>query len=41
MEKQVIIFLKNGETLLIQDVSNMDVTDKYVAFDYFCKSTDQ
>ena len=41
MEKQVSIFLKNGETLLIQDVSNMDVTDKYVAFDYFCKSTNQ
>ena len=41
MEKQVIIFLKNGETLLFQGVSNMDVTDKYVAFDYFCKSTDQ
>jgi hypothetical protein len=24
MEKQIIIFLKNGETLLFQDVSNMD-----------------
>lgn len=27
MEKQIIIFLKNGETLLFQDVCNMDVTD--------------
>ena len=41
MEKQVIIFLKNGETLLFQDVSNMDVTDKHIAFDYFGKSTNQ
>ena len=41
MEKQIIIFLKNGETLLFQDVSNMDVTDEYVAFDYFGKSTNQ
>ena len=39
MEKQVIIFLKNGETLLFQGVSNMDVTDKHIAFDYFGKST--
>ncbi|HEL2737701.1 TPA: hypothetical protein UDO34_000471 [Streptococcus suis] len=41
MEKQIIIFLKNGETLLFQDVSNVDVTDEYVAFDYFGKSTNQ
>ena len=41
MEKQIIIFLKNGETLLFQDVSNMDVTDKHIAFDYFGKSTNQ
>jgi hypothetical protein len=41
MKKQVIIFLKNGETLLFQDVSNMDVTDKHIAFDYFGKSTSQ
>ena len=41
MEKQVTIFLKNGETLLFQDVSNMDVTDKHIAFDYFVKSTSQ
>lgn len=41
MEKQVTIFLKNGETLLFQDVSNMDVTDKHIAFDYFGKSTNQ
>ena len=41
MKKQITIFLKNGETLLFQDVSNMDVTDKHVAFDYFGKSTDQ
>ena len=34
-------FLKNGETLLFQDVSNVDVTDEYVAFDYFGKSTNQ
>ncbi|HFI0694755.1 TPA: hypothetical protein ACGO4F_000820 [Streptococcus suis] len=41
MEKQVIIFLKNGETLLFQDVSNIDLTDDYVSFDYFGKSTNQ
>ena len=41
MEKQIIIFLKNSETLLFQDVSNVDVTDEYVAFDYFGKSTNQ
>ena len=41
MEKQVTISLKNGETLLFKDVSNMDVTDKHVAFDYFGKSTNQ
>lgn len=41
MEKQVIIFLKNGETLLFQGVSNIDLTDEYVAFDYFGKSTNQ
>ena len=41
MEKQIIIFLKNGETLLFQDVSNVDVTDEYIAFDYFGKSTNQ
>ena len=41
MEKQIIIFLKNGETLLLQDVSNIDSTDEYVAFDYFGKSTNQ
>ncbi|CYU98262.1 hypothetical protein [Streptococcus suis] len=41
MEKQIIIFLKNGETLLFQDVSNVGVTDEYVAFDYFGKSTNQ
>ena len=29
------------ETLLFQDVSNMDVTDKRIAFDYFGKSTNQ
>ena len=37
MEKQIIIFLKNGETLLFQDVCNIDLTDEYVAFDYFDK----
>ena len=41
MKKQVTIFLKNGEILLFQDVSNMDVTDKHIAFDYFGKSTSQ
>ena len=41
MKKQVTIFLKNGETLLFQDVSNMDITDKHIAFDYFVKSTNQ
>ena len=41
MKKQVTIFLKNGETLLFQDASNMDVTDKHIAFDYFGKSTNQ
>ncbi|HFU4000454.1 TPA: hypothetical protein ACGO3D_000549 [Streptococcus suis] len=41
MEKQVIIFLKNGETLLFQDVSNLDMTEEYIAFDYFGKSTNQ
>ena len=41
MDKQVIIFLKNGETLLFHGVSNMDLTDEYVAFDYFGKSTNQ
>ncbi len=41
MEKQIIIFLKNGKTLLFQDVSNVDVTDEYVAFDYFGKSTNR
>ena len=41
MEKQVTIFLKNGETLLFHGVSNMDFTDEYVAFEYFCKSTNQ
>lgn len=41
MEKQVIIFLKNGETLLFQGVSNLDLTDEYVAFDYFGKSANQ
>ncbi|HEL1585415.1 TPA: hypothetical protein TXJ06_002221 [Streptococcus suis] len=33
--------MKNGETLLFQDVSNVGVTDEYVAFDYFGKSTNQ
>ncbi|HFU4000635.1 TPA: hypothetical protein ACGO3D_000731 [Streptococcus suis] len=41
MKKQVIIFLKNGETLLFQDVSNLDMTEEYIAFDYFRKSTNQ
>ena len=41
MKKQVTIFLKNGETLLFQHVSYVDVTDEYVAFDYFGKSTNQ
>ncbi|HEP1801998.1 TPA: hypothetical protein VB870_001741 [Streptococcus suis] len=41
MEKQVIIFLKNGETLLFQGVSDIDLTDEYVSFDYFGKSTNQ
>ena len=41
MEKQVIIFLKTGGTLQFQDVSNMDVTDKHIAFDYFGKSTNK
>ena len=41
MEKQIIIFLKNGETLLFQDVSNLDLTDECIAFDYFGKSTNQ
>ena len=41
MKKQITIFLKNGKTLLFQDVSNMDVTDKHIAFDYFGKSTNQ
>lgn len=37
MEKQVTIFLKNGETFLVYGVSNIDLTDEYVAFDYFDK----
>ena len=41
MEKQTKMFWKNGETLLFQDVCNMDVTDKHIAFDYFGKSTNQ
>ncbi|HFI0468787.1 TPA: hypothetical protein ACGO5G_001208 [Streptococcus suis] len=41
MDKQVIIFLKNGETLLFQDVINIDLTDDYISFDYFGKSTNQ
>ena len=41
MEKQIIIFLKNGETLLFHGASNMDVTDKHIAFNYFGKSTNQ
>jgi len=41
MGKQVSTFLKNGETLLFHGVSNMDLTDEYVAFDYFDKSTNQ
>ena len=41
MEKQVTIFLKNGETLSFQGVSNIDFTDEYVAFDYFGKNANQ
>ncbi|HEL9638558.1 TPA: hypothetical protein U0K45_001026 [Streptococcus suis] len=41
MEKQVIIFLKNGETLSFQGVNKIDVTDERIAFDYFVKSTNQ
>ncbi|HEM5229094.1 TPA: hypothetical protein U1346_000490 [Streptococcus suis] len=41
MEKQVIIFLKNGETLLFQGVNKIDLTDELIAFDYFGKSTNQ
>ncbi|CYU47997.1 hypothetical protein [Streptococcus suis] len=41
MEKQVIIFLKNGETLLFQGVNEIDLTDERIAFDYFGKSTNQ
>ncbi|HFI0101553.1 TPA: hypothetical protein ACGORV_001013 [Streptococcus suis] len=41
MEKQVVIFLKNGETLLFQDVSNINLTGEEVSFDYFGKSTNQ
>ncbi|MFM0796002.1 hypothetical protein P7J53_10725 [Streptococcus suis] len=41
MEKQISIFLKNGETLLFQDVSNLDMTEEYIAFDYFGKSANQ
>lgn len=41
MEKQVIIFLKNGEKLLFQGVNEIDLTDEHIAFDYFGKSTNQ
>lgn len=41
MEKQVIIFLKNGETLLFQGVNKIDLTDELIAFDYLGKSTNQ
>lgn len=41
MKKQLIIFLTNGQTLLFEDLSNVDATDEYVAFDYFDKSTAQ
>lgn len=41
MEKQVIIFLKNGKTLLFQGVNEIDVTDERIAFDYLGKSTNQ
>ncbi|HEM6012215.1 hypothetical protein HPA24_04420 [Streptococcus suis] len=41
MEKQVIIFLKNGETLLFQGVNEIDLTDERIAFDYFDKSINQ
>ncbi|MFX3949189.1 hypothetical protein ACSBRS_005685 [Streptococcus suis] len=41
MEKQVIIFLKNGETLLFQGVNEIDLTDERIAFDYLGKSTNQ
>ncbi|CYU66249.1 hypothetical protein HO639_01715 [Streptococcus suis] len=41
MEKQVIIFLKNGETLLFQGVNEIDLTNERIAFDYFDKSINQ
>lgn len=41
MEKQVIIFLKNGETLLFQGVNEIDLTDERIAFYYFGESTNQ
>lgn len=41
MEQQIIIFLTNGETLLFSDVKNLDITEDYIAFDYYGKSTNQ
>ena len=41
MEKQVIIFLKNGKTLLFQGVNEIDLTDERIAFYYFGESANQ